>query len=182
MIAYDLPAGVLAAIKRGAGRRTIKYVVIHTEGDGVNNDTTAAQIDAWHRTPKPRGNGWRSIGYNFWIRMGGLVEIGRPLAEVPAHTAGFNVHSYGIGLAGDGDLADFTPAQYRSLRQLCWALAEREHIPFERFIGHREAPKFGAEWTSKTCPGRKIDLDAFRASLTPFGPPPPIGFIAGVGP
>jgi hypothetical protein len=156
---------VSAAIARGAGKRRIDFAVIHTEGDGVNNDTSAAAIRAWHRTPKPKGPGWRDIGYNFWIRMNGLVELGRPLAEVPAHAEGFNAHSLGIGLAGDGDIRDFTLAQYDSLFDLCWLLGPRFRLLPEHFIGHREVPAHGGAPTSKTCPGRKVDLDKFRAML-----------------
>jgi hypothetical protein len=156
---------VSAAIARGAGKRRIDFAVIHTEGDGVNNDTSAAAIRAWHRTPKPKGPGWRDIGYNFWIRMNGLVELGRPLTEVPAHAEGFNVHTLGIGLAGDGDIRDFALAQYDSLFDLCWLLGPRFRLLPEHFIGHREVVKFGAPDPHKTCPGRKVDLDKFRAML-----------------
>lgn len=173
-----LPPEVVAHVLKGTGKRRVGFAVIHTEGDGVNNDTTAAQIDRWHRTPKKPGGGggpgWRSIGYNFWIRMGGLVELGRPLPEVPAHAEGFNSQSIGIGLAGDGDLADFTPAQYVSLVSLCLLLNGAYAIPIEHFIGHREVPKFGGAWTSKTCPGRHVNLDALRARLAAavMGPAP----------
>jgi N-acetylmuramoyl-L-alanine amidase len=153
------------AIAAGAGARRISYVVIHTEGDGVNNDTSAADIRQWHMTPKPKGPGWRDIGYNFWIRFDGTVELGRPLAQVPAHAEGFNVRSIGVGLAGDGDLADFTPAQYDALFDLCWALADRFSVPWAHFIGHREVPAHGGAWTSKHCPGRLVDLNRFRVLL-----------------
>lgn len=160
-----LSTAVVQAIDRGAGARRIGFVVIHTCGDGRNRDASAAAIRAYHMAPKPRGRGWSDIGYNFWIRMSGLVEMGRPLARVPAHATGFNVNSYGIGLAGDGDLSDFTLAQYDALFEMCWALQARESIPFDHFIGHREVQRFGAPNPRKTCPGMKVDLDRFRAML-----------------
>jgi N-acetylmuramoyl-L-alanine amidase len=157
----SLPAEVTAAIARGAGDRDTEFVVIHTEGDGVNNDTSAAAIRAWHRT----GNGWNDIGYHFWIRMNGLVELGRPLTLAGSHAKGFNQHSIGIGLAGDGNIRDFTMAQYDSLFDLCWALQFRFDVPWGHFIGHREVVLFGAPDPHKTCPGTKVDMDRFRRLL-----------------
>lgn len=155
---------VLAEIARG-GTRRVEYVVIHTEGDGVNNDTSAAAIRAWHKTPKAKGGpGALDIMYDAWIRMNGLVELGRSLDRPSAHAKGFP-RSYGIGLAGDGDIRDFTMAQYDSLFELCWVLQPRFELPWAHFIGHREVPAHGGAPTSKTCPGLKVDLPRFRAML-----------------
>lgn len=156
----SLPQEVLDVIARGAGKRAVPGAVIHTEGDGVNNDTSAASIRKWHMT----GNGWSDIGYHFWIRMTGLVELGRPLAQLGSHTKGLN-DWIGIGCAGDGDIRDFTLAQYDSLFELCWVLQPRFRLPTELFIGHREAPRFGAPDPKKTCPGKLVDMDRFRRML-----------------
>lgn len=157
---------VTDAIARGAGARQIKFVVLHTEGDGVNNDTSAAAIRAWHMTPKAKGGpGDKDIGYHLWIRMNGLVELGRPLAMNGAHAKGFNHHSIGIGCAGDGNIQDFTMAQYDSLFELCWLLRSRFEVTDDHFIGHREVTRFGAPDPHKTCPGKLVDMDRFRAML-----------------
>ncbi len=153
-------------IERGAGKRRIRFVVIHTEGDRVNSDTSVAAIRKFHTAPVASGgNGWRDVGYNLWIRMNGLVEMGRPFDLIPAHAAGFNTNSIGVGLAGDGNVADFTLAQYDSLFEVSWLLASRFGVPWAHFIGHREVERFGAPPPHKTCPGLKVDLDRFRAML-----------------
>lgn len=149
------------AIQQGAGARTISFVVIHTEGDGVNNDTSAAAIRAWHK----QGNGWSDIGYHFWVRMNGFVELGRPLELAGSHARGFNTNSIGIGCAGDGDIRDFTMAQYDALFDLCWALQKRFGVPWAHFIGHREVVRYGAPDPKKTCPGKLVDMDRFRRLL-----------------
>lgn len=180
----SLPADVIDAIDRGAGKRNVRFVVVHTEGDGVNNDTSAATIRRFHTMPKARyvvdlfakkrvlvpgtgGRGWSDIGYNLWIRMNGLVELGRPFYHIPAGAKGFNKPALHIGLAGDGDLSDFTLAQYDSLFDLGWLLNShaRWRIPFEHFIGHREVVRFGAPDPRKTCPGTEVHMDRFRAML-----------------
>lgn len=154
---------VRAAIAAG-GSRVVEYVVIHTEGDGVNNDTSAAAIRAWHKTAKPIGPGALDIMYDYWIRMNGLVELGRSLNMPSAHAKGFR-KSIGIGLAGDGDIRDFTMAQYDSLFDLCWALQKRFGVPWAHFIGHREVVRYGAPDPKKTCPGTLVDLEKFRTLL-----------------
>src|SRR5688572_24044858 len=171
-------------IAAGAGRRDalIRFLVLHTEGDGVNTDTSAATIRKYHMMPSARyetnadgkrtlvpgtgGNGWTDIGYNFWIRMNGLIELGRPLHLVPAGATGLNSPAIHIGCAGDGNIADFTMAQYDSLFELAWACQSRwPKITNDHVIGHREVLRFGAPDPRKTCPGRKVDMNGFRARL-----------------
>lgn len=161
-----IPQNVLDVIARGAGKRTIEWVGVHTQGTpGGDHEGNAAAVRAFHMAPPPRGNGWRDIGYNFFVRKSGLVELGRPLDQIPAHIQGFNVHSIGVCFAGNGDVADFSLAQYDAGLPLLRALGERFALDWYRVIGHREAPAHGAPWTSKTCPGTKVDMDRFRARL-----------------
>ena len=77
-----------------------RYIVWHTAapGDaktGNVSDTTAAQIDAWHRA-----QGWNKIGYHYVVRMDGTVEEGRLLSEVGAHVRGLNRQAIGICFTG----------------------------------------------------------------------------------
>ncbi|MGQ9658333.1 MAG: hypothetical protein ACUVV1_10610, partial [Fimbriimonadales bacterium] len=68
--------------------RTIERIVWHTAAhgrDGQVFDTTAAQIDQWHRE-----RGWSEIGYNVVIRMDGTIEKGRDPRKIPAGVAGLN--------------------------------------------------------------------------------------------
>jgi hypothetical protein len=165
------------AIAAGAGTRAIDFIGIHTAGTpGGDLDVSAAAMRAFHMAPPPAGRGWRDLGYNFVVRKSGLVELGRPLAEVPAHIEGFNPHSIGVCFSGNGDVADFNAAQYLSGFDLVSALLDRFGVAIDHVIGHREAPAFGAAPTAKTCPGTKVDMHAFRARLVnarQYGPPPP---------
>jgi N-acetylmuramoyl-L-alanine amidase len=61
--------------------RTIERIVWHTAAhgrDGQAFDTTAAQIDQWHRE-----RGWSEIGYNVVIRFSGAIEHGRDPRKIP---------------------------------------------------------------------------------------------------
>ncbi len=139
---------------------TPRAIVLHTVG--VPGDTTVAAVRAYH----VQHRGWRDCGYHFLVRKDGTVEPGRPLDQVGAHTAGAN-DSWGVAVAGDGDSEPWTQAQWRGVLALVARLSARagpRHLPV---LGHREAPArlAGAKPTTKTCPGRLVDLDEVRSEL-----------------
>lgn len=134
-------------------------IVLHTVG--VKGDASAAAIRRYHREV----NGWRDIGYHFLVRKNGLVELGRPLVQTGAHTAGAN-DTIGICLAGDGDSEAWTLAQASALLDLVVGLCRERGWGADKVVGHREAPAmFGAAPTGKTCPGKLVDMVAVRASI-----------------
>ena len=120
----------------------------------------------------PPGGPWRDIGYHFVVRKDGTVEPGRPLAESGAHTAGAN-DTWGVCVAGDGDSEPWTQAQWRAVLRLMSELRAKAGPRPLPVLGHREAagrpgaPRrlAGATPTTKTCPGRLVDLDEVRAEL-----------------
>lgn len=171
---------VARVIAAGAGARRIRFIGLHTAGTpGGDLDVSAAAMRAFHMAPEPKGRGWSDIGYNFVVRKDGTIELGRPLARIPAHIEGLNVESIGVCFSGNGDVADFSSAQYAAGVELCCALLDRfPDLRIEHVIGHREAPAFGAKPTAKTCPGRKVDMARFRERLVAarqYGPPAPPG-------
>lgn len=136
----------------------VRAIVLHTVG--VRGDTTVAAIDRYHRSL-----GWRGCGYHYVVRKDGTVEPGRALGELGAHTAGAN-DSWGVCVAGDGDSEPWTQAQWRAVLALVAELRRRAGPRPLPVVGHREAPaRLGAALTSKTCPGRLVDLDEVRAEL-----------------
>lgn len=141
------------------------YIVIHTAAHGDeshNYDTTAAQIDEWHKE-----RGWRGIGYHYVIRLNGTIEKGRDEKDTGAHTRGLNQRSIGICLSGNADFHNWTDAQTKACDELVKSLMTRYNIPVSHVIGHREAGINGNPGyvVHKTCPGLKIDMVAYRASL-----------------
>ena len=147
-----------------------QWIVWHTAAhgsDGRDHDTSAQEIDEWHRA-----NEWRCIGYHYVVRKGGQVEEGRAENESGAHVKGLNTRSVGICFSGHGDIAPHTPAQRAAGLQLTTDLMQRHAVPAENVIGHREInlliedgsldPEFR---TSKSCPGTLVDMDEVRASL-----------------
>jgi len=87
------------------------------------------------------------------------------LEERGIHAKSFNATHIGIEVLGDYDIAD-DPHSGRG--KLCWntaadcvsLLLEKMKMNPSVINGHRDDPK-----TSKTCPGKKVDLDWFRSLL-----------------
>lgn len=119
--------------------RLVDKIIVHSSATPARLDKLGAKdIDRWHRQ-----KGWNGIGYHYVIRRDGVIEAGRALSKVGAHTLGKNETSVGIcligGVADDGQTpeANFTPDQLGSLRSL--ALALMHCFPMSLPIsGHRD--------------------------------------------
>ena len=116
--------------------RKISIIVLHCSGVKPNMHQDISVIDDYHR-----GKGWKGVGYHYYVRRDGTVEVGRRLEEVGAHCVGHNKYSIGIcyegGLDSDGREADTrTLEQIRALREL----VERMHayFPSAVIVGHHD--------------------------------------------
>ena len=116
--------------------RTITLIIIHCSAVPLGRQSSALDIDRWHRA-----SGYKSIGYHFVVRRDGNIETGRRLEEIGAHCADHNRHSIGIcyegGLDKDWQPTDTrTPEQRKSLREL----VERMHAYFPEalIVGHHD--------------------------------------------
>ncbi len=156
--------------------RKITRIVWHTAAhavDGIAQDTTAKQIDAWHRA-----KGWTEIGYNVVVRFDGTIEPGRDPRKVPAGVAGMNSYTYHICFSGHGDLKPLTDRQLEMGIRHTIEILKRYNLT-ESFLknpmivmGHREVnllveagllnPKYR---TTKTCPGKKVDMSDIRKRI-----------------
>ena len=115
--------------------RRITLIVIHCSAVKPDQQSSAAQIDSWHRQ-----RGFHlGIGYHYVIRRDGTLEMGRPEYMVGAHCKKHNKYSIGVcyegGLNARGDPADTrTEAQKRTMRQLVDEL--RQRYPKAIVVGH----------------------------------------------
>lgn len=135
----------------------IEYLVVHTAA--APGDPSIQDIDRWHRD-----RGWECCGYHFVIRRDGRLEVGRSTEYQGAHVRGLNARSLGVCCSGNGDVEPFTEAQIEALIRLAVRLRLVYGIEPERMIGHREAYRLVPPEMreSKTCPGRKVDMDELR--------------------
>ena len=133
-----------------------EYIIVHTaalKGD----DYDIRDIDHYHRVER----GWRMVGYHYFICKDGIVQKGRPDDMVGAHCRdkGMNRRSIGVCLQGHGDYEHWTDRQWDAFDNLCMRLQMEYGIKTDHVIGHRETG------SNKTCPGKKIDMDAVRSYL-----------------
>lgn len=125
-------------------RTKTNYIVVHCAATKPSMDTTAADIDRWHRE-----RGWLKIGYHFVIRRNGEIEEGRKVDEVGAHASGYNSSSVSIcligGLSEDGTSSEnnFTEEQWESFGAVIDTLTNK--YPNAKVIGHNDISK-------KDCP------------------------------
>lgn len=136
--------------------RRITMIVLHCSGVMPNVHQDISVVDNYHRS-----KGWKGVGYHFYVRRDGTVEIGRRLEEVGAHCVGHNKYSIGIcyegGLNSAAQAEDTrTPQQVRELRKL----VERMHAYFPNaiIVGHHDLNP------TKPCPcfdvvGEYADLE-----------------------
>lgn len=138
---------------------TPRGVVLHTVG--VAGESTAESIRDYH----VRVNGWADIGYHFLVHRDGSVSPGRAVTKAGAHTSGAN-DTIGVCCTGDGDRQPWTFRQWLAVLDLLVELCVEYGWSADQVCGHREAPgRLRAAPTTKTCPGRLVDLDEVRAEL-----------------
>jgi N-acetylmuramoyl-L-alanine amidase len=131
----------------------VKWIVIHYSATPIEQDYTAADIDAMHKK-----RGFKEIGYHFFIRRNGLVEKGRDLSqpgrfEQGAHSKGENDASVGICYEGGVVMGDpntgfdtRTEAQEAAMIRLINDLLVR--FPNAKVVGHKDMPGAATQ-----CPG-----------------------------
>lgn len=146
--------------------RIVDYIVLHSAASYDYKQRKVVHqpifvIDRYHR----EHNGWRSIGYHWYIEEDGKGQQGRDDFDVGAHVGGFNAHSLGLCVSGHGDFEVWNPAQWTEALRKCSQWCELYGIRPDHVIGHREAPEHGAPPVHKTCPGVLIDMDQFRREL-----------------
>ncbi len=146
--------------------RLINAIVLHTAASYYWKakrvvHPSAADIDRYHR----EHNGWRMIGYHWYVEQDGHAVPGRRDDEVGAHVGGLNLHTLGLCVSGHGDFEAWNERQRREVLRKCAEWCQLYALPVDRVIGHREAERFGAPPVHKTCPGVLIDLDELRAEL-----------------
>lgn len=140
--------------------RKVRYLVVH------HNGVPGRTIDDIRRTHVAE-NGWKDIGYHhvYHDDAEGSEHAGRKASMAGAHTKNLNGVSKGYCLIGNGNVRDFSEAQYKNLIARLVVDCKLYGLDERAVIGHRETPKYGGAPTKKTCPGSKVNLDKLRARV-----------------
>ena len=120
--------------------RQINKVIIHCSDSDIPAHDDISVIDKWHKE-----RGWSGVGYHFFIKSNGDIQIGREMHEVGAHCYGHNSDSVGICLHGK---TEFTEIQFRHLNNLIQSL-------LKQFPGILEVEGHYA-YSNKTCPNFNV--------------------------
>lgn len=146
--------------------RAVSRVFLHCSASDRPEHDRADVIDAWHKR-----NGWAGIGYHFFIRKDGTLELGRDLEKVPAAQGGNNAGTIAICLHGL-DKAGFTEAQFATLRELCGQI-NRAYGGAVTFHGHCEV-------AAKACPvfDYRLVLGINARGAMPISNSMPVGLAA----
>lgn len=134
--------------------RKINKCIIHCSATPPTMSIDAETVRGWHVD----GNGWSDIGYHFFIKRDGTIEVGRDIKKSGAHTKGHNRGSIGICYAGGVAVDRKTPednrteAQKEALTLLCKALSEV--FKGVTFHGHNE-------FSSKACPSFDVSKEKY---------------------
>lgn len=116
--------------------RKIDKIIIHCSASKEGVDIGVKEINTMHIK-----RGFSGIGYHYVVRINGVIETGRDICKVGAHTSGYNTGSIGIcyigGLDRNGKIKDTrTLAQKNALYQLVKKLMGM--YPIKEVKGHRD--------------------------------------------
>ena len=139
----------------------LKYLVIHGTATPEGREMTSADIRHWHCDPKPKGNGWKQVGYTDMFHLDGkcerLVNNNEDAEvdpwEVTNGAAGFNSVSRHIVYVGGCDRSlqakdTRTEAQKKAMEEYVKEF-HRKH-PDVKIVGHRQLN------ASKSCPSFSV--------------------------
>ena len=125
----------------------IKKIIIHcSDSDNPKHDQINV-IRQWHKLA-----GWHDVGYHYFVRKNGEIQMGRPIYLKGAHTLHHNDDSIGICLSGR---KAFTENQFKATAILIYDLFEvlgfgANPLWYEYVFPHNVFDK------NKTCPNFDI--------------------------
>lgn len=146
----------------------LEYLVIHCTATPEGREVSGADIRHWHCDPKPRGNGWKQVGYTDLFHLNGGVERLTPNNEdanvdpweITNGVKGYNGVSRHIVYVGGLENRPGVP--YKDLkskdtrtdaqRKAMEKYVRNFHLkhPEVRIVGHRQLDR------SKDCPSFSV--------------------------
>lgn len=123
--------------------RSINFIVIHCSDSDVFEHDDISVIRKWHVDER----GWKDVGYHYFIKKDGTIQLGRQDEVAGSHAEGYNQTSIGVCFSGK---KKFTPLQFYSASRLIRGLIDMYELNTFDVIAHCQVNK------SKTCPNFDI--------------------------
>jgi N-acetylmuramoyl-L-alanine amidase len=125
--------------------RNIKYIAIHCAATKPSMTVDIERVRGWHLK-----RGFSDVGYHFYIRQDGRIELGRPIEKTGAHVKGFNSVSIGICYEGGVD-EQMRATDTRTVKQIDTMYILLKVLgslyPKAKIQGHKDFPG-----VNKACP------------------------------
>lgn len=155
----EAKAIISSDVPRRTIRKTIWHHFIEPSAADYRGIQTIANVRHWQMNDrKPK---MKDFSYHWATGPNGDIFTGRPVrGMMGAHALGHNVHSIGLGMCLNGDeenLNDF-PAMREAMLALTLHICGVYHLTEEDLHWHRD-------FSSKSCPGKLLDRDYYRALL-----------------
>jgi len=141
-------------------KRLVNKIVLHCSASDVSWQDSIDSVRDLHVAPKDQafrwgdyktfGKAWKDVGYHFYIRRDGEVEVGRDEQEIGAHCYGHNANSIGICLGGNV-FKDFHSPQFNAARDLVLRLLKKYGLRPEDVYLHTNLDPH------KSCPNFTLD-------------------------
>ena len=123
--------------------RQIKEIIVHCSDSDIKAHDDISVIESWHIA-----RGFKKVGYHYFIKADGTIQIGRQHSEMGAHCVGHNSKSIGICLHGR---YNFTEIQFHTLKALLYDLTKEFNLDSTNVFEHNKFDK------NKTCPNFKLN-------------------------
>lgn len=112
-------------------KRIVNRVFIHCSASDNPAHDNIQTMTQWHLE-----RGFKEVGYHFFIKKDGQIQIGRSLEKTGAHAKNHNTGTIGICLHGLKK-ENFTQTQFNSLSYICHVINDAYNGKIT-FHGHRE--------------------------------------------
>jgi N-acetylmuramoyl-L-alanine amidase len=144
--------------------KQLTYLVIHCTATPEGREVSADEIRRWHTSPKPKGRGWKQVGYSDIIHLDGTVENLVPYNdddvvdswEITNGASGINSISRHVVYAGGVSADDVKKAKDTRtwLQELAMITYVKETIarhPNIKVAGHNQ-------FAQKACPSFNVPI------------------------
>jgi hypothetical protein len=126
--------------------KKIKGIFLHCSDSDISDHDDISVIDRWHKE-----RGWNGVGYSWFCKNDGTLQIGRQEYETQAAVRGYNKEYIHICFSGR---KFFTDDQFNSVVKLCKNLMFAYNLDIHDIKCHYEVTP------NKTCPN--FSIESFR--------------------